>query len=83
MGEDGFAFLRKSHGGCGQYTTGEDGFDLHLLPEGANECVAAVETGGKQQSTGLFAWTGLSNPSPKQNRDTPEGVSLFWHVWSK
>ena len=31
-----------------------------------------------KQSTGLFAWTGLSNPSPKQKRDTPEGVSLFW-----
>ena len=30
-GEDGFAFLWKSHGGCGQYTTGEDGFDLHCL----------------------------------------------------
>ena len=36
-----------------------------------------------KQSTGLFAWTGLSNPSPKQKRDTPEGVSLFWRLLTK
>ena len=31
-----------------------------------------------KQSTGLFAWTGHSNPSPKHKRDTPNGVSLLW-----
>ena len=38
---------------------------------------AAAKPRPGKQSTGLFAWTGLSNPSTTRKSPTPKGVGLF------
>ncbi len=50
---------------------------MHLLPEGANYGVAAVETGGKQQSTGLLHFIFESLPLRKTKQLIPKDISCF------
>ena len=63
-GEDGFAFLWKSHGGCGQYTTGEDGFDLHCLSlqrETIEERLGPALAGGSECALHLNGFESVHN----------------------
>jgi len=53
------------------------GARLHFLPKGKNRGVAAVETGGKQGSTGALHLN-LSSPFACKKSRYPNGYLLFW-----